>query len=116
MFRILYQIHNEVKKRVKLHEVNGYSVLRRYNNVRCDTRDLSPLNYSKSRRHPFHELDLIRRIIHLLSHQKRGNVDFADKPSHTRASSIPVYIPVSLLHAERSTVFSMAGVVESAAD
>ena len=63
-------------------------------------------------------MSLIWFVIQSLSYptQKRGNVDFARKPSHTRASSIPVYIPVSLLHAGRSTVFSMAGVVESAAD
>ena len=39
-----------------------------------------------------------------LSSKKRGNVDFARKPSHIRISLISVCIPVSLLHAGKSPV------------
>ena len=73
-------------------------------------------HHSKSRRRPFHELDLIRRKILSYPSKKRGNVDFARKPSHTQASSIPVCIPVSLLHAGKSPIAVWHGIVESAAD
>ena len=44
----------------------------------------------------FYSLSFVKR--------KRGNVDFVRKPSHTRASSIPVCIHASLLHAGKSPV------------
>ena len=44
----------------------------------------------------FYSLSFIKR--------KRGNVDFARKPSHTRDSLIPVCIHASLLHAGKSPV------------
>ena len=67
------------------------------------------LTYNPSPLPPFfYSLSFVKR--------KRGNVDFVRKPSHTRASSIPICIHASLLHAGKSPVCNMAGVVESTAD